>query len=43
MTRRSGSRDVSAYLDEFAVYEGYARFGEEARDRLSPWRRQLLA
>lgn len=37
------SRDVSAYLDEFAVYEGYARFGEEARDRLSAWRRQLLA
>ena len=30
-------RDVSAYLDEFATYEGYALFGEEARERLSDW------
>lgn len=30
-------RDVSAYLNEFAVYEGYASFGEEARELLSFW------
>lgn len=31
------SRDVSAYLDEFAVYESYALFGEEWRRQLSEW------
>lgn len=30
-------RDVSAYLDEFALYEGYAAFGEQCRERLSEW------
>ncbi|MFI1888964.1 helix-turn-helix domain-containing protein [Streptomyces jumonjinensis] len=30
-------REVSAYLNEFAVYEGYASFGEKARERLSSW------
>jgi hypothetical protein len=30
-------RDVSAYLNEFDVLEGYALFGEEARERLSDW------
>ncbi|MEU6993320.1 DUF5753 domain-containing protein [Streptomyces sp. NPDC046465] len=35
-------RDVSAYQDEFAVYEGYALFGDEARRALSTWGRQLL-
>ncbi|MFF2812735.1 Scr1 family TA system antitoxin-like transcriptional regulator [Streptomyces sp. NPDC058000] len=30
-------RDVSAYLNEYAVYEGYALFGDEARERLSEW------
>ncbi|WP_306334382.1 DUF5753 domain-containing protein [Streptomyces sp. KL118A] len=33
---------VAAYLAEFAVYEEYASFGSEARERLSSWR-QLLA
>lgn len=30
-------RDVSAYLNEFAVYERYASFGEEGREVLSSW------
>src|ERR1700732_2476444 len=30
-------RDVSAYLNEFAVYEDYASFEEEARELLSSW------
>lgn len=30
-------RDVSAYLNEFSVYEGYALFGEQFRDRLAGW------
>jgi hypothetical protein len=30
-------RDVSAYLNEFGTYEGYALFGEEGRERLSEW------
>lgn len=30
-------RDVSAYLNEFGIYEGYALFGEEGRGRLSDW------
>jgi transcriptional regulator with XRE-family HTH domain len=30
-------RDVREYLDEFSVYEGYARWGEEARARLFAW------
>ncbi|MFD9790924.1 helix-turn-helix domain-containing protein [Streptomyces sp. NPDC059070] len=30
-------RDVSAYLKEFSIYEGYASFGDEARERLSEW------
>ena len=30
-------RDVSAYLNEFSVYEGYALFGESARERLAKW------
>jgi len=30
-------RDVSAYLNEFGTYEGYALFGEEGRERLSDW------
>lgn len=30
-------RDVSAYLDEFATYERYALFGEQARERLNEW------
>ncbi|MFJ5301472.1 helix-turn-helix domain-containing protein [Streptomyces sp. NPDC088350] len=30
-------RDVSAYLDEFAVYEGLALFGDQCRERLSEW------
>ncbi|MFD0317052.1 helix-turn-helix domain-containing protein [Streptomyces flavalbus] len=30
-------RDVSAYLNEFDTYEGYALFGEEGRERLSDW------
>jgi transcriptional regulator with XRE-family HTH domain len=34
-------RDVSAYLDEFAVYGGYALFGEQARERLSEWADQF--
>ncbi|CAM5470489.1 MULTISPECIES: helix-turn-helix domain-containing protein [Streptomyces] len=33
-------RDISAYLNDFAVYEGYASFGEEARDLLSSWSTQ---
>ncbi|WP_409472128.1 helix-turn-helix domain-containing protein [Streptomyces sp. HC307] len=34
-------RDVSAYLDEFAVYDGYALFGDQARERLSEWASQF--
>ncbi len=34
-------RDVSTYLDEFATYEGYALFGERARERLSAWADQF--
>ncbi|GGT84093.1 helix-turn-helix domain-containing protein [Streptomyces coeruleorubidus] len=30
-------RDVSAYLNEFGTYEGYALFGEEGRERLAEW------
>jgi transcriptional regulator with XRE-family HTH domain len=30
-------RDVREYLDEFSVYERYARWGEEARAKLSAW------
>lgn len=30
-------RDVSAYLTEFSTYNGYALFGEQARERLSDW------
>ncbi|NEA61204.1 helix-turn-helix transcriptional regulator [Streptomyces sp. SID12488] len=30
-------RDVRAYLDEFDTYEGYALFGDAARERLSDW------
>ncbi|MDX2932832.1 XRE family transcriptional regulator [Streptomyces ipomoeae] len=30
-------RDVSAYLDEFAAYERYALFGDEAREQLAEW------
>ncbi|WP_436957482.1 helix-turn-helix domain-containing protein [Streptomyces sp. SudanB182_2057] len=30
-------RDVSAYLNEFGIYEGYALFGEEGRERLADW------
>ncbi|WNE97106.1 helix-turn-helix transcriptional regulator [Streptomyces luomodiensis] len=33
-------RDVSAYLDEFAAYEGFALFGEKCRERLSEWANQ---
>ncbi|RSO32578.1 hypothetical protein DMH15_22765 [Streptomyces sp. WAC 06725] len=33
-------RDISAYLNDFAAYEGYASFGEEARDLLSSWSTQ---
>ncbi|MFE0138008.1 DUF5753 domain-containing protein [Streptomyces sp. NPDC059037] len=35
-------RDVSAYLDEFAKYEGYALFGDEAREQLSSWGQQFF-
>ena len=34
-------RDISAYIEEFAVYEGCALFGEEGRERLSEWARQF--
>ncbi|MGO4422480.1 Scr1 family TA system antitoxin-like transcriptional regulator, partial [Streptomyces sp. MCAF7] len=34
-------RDVSAYLDEFAAYEGFALFGEKCRERLSEWADQF--
>lgn len=30
-------RDVSAYLNEFAVHEGHALFGEQCRERLTEW------
>ncbi|MGW1326171.1 helix-turn-helix domain-containing protein [Streptomyces antibioticus] len=30
-------RDVSAYLKEFSVYEGYALFGEQFREQLTAW------
>lgn len=30
-------RDVSAYLDEFTIFESYALFGEQARERLNEW------
>lgn len=30
-------RDVSAYLDEFATYEGHAHFDESARARFAEW------
>ncbi|MFE8012470.1 helix-turn-helix domain-containing protein [Streptomyces antibioticus] len=30
-------RDVSAYLKEFTVYEGYALFGEQFREQLTAW------
>ncbi|WP_454853776.1 helix-turn-helix domain-containing protein [Promicromonospora soli] len=30
-------RDVSAYLDEFATYEGHAQFGEPARATFDEW------
>ncbi|KWT62600.1 hypothetical protein ADL21_07260 [Streptomyces albus subsp. albus] len=33
-------RDISAHLNDFAVYEGYVSFGEEARDLLSSWSTQ---
>ncbi|MGW1781635.1 helix-turn-helix domain-containing protein [Streptomyces sp. NPDC002143] len=34
-------RDVSAYLDEFSVYEGYALFGDDGREKLSVWVREF--
>lgn len=34
-------RDVSAYLDEFAVYEELALFEEGCRERLSEWANQF--
>ncbi|MGW0706652.1 helix-turn-helix domain-containing protein [Streptomyces sp. NPDC002643] len=34
-------RDVSAYLEEFSVYEGYALFEDEGRERLSEWARRF--
>ncbi|WP_438291783.1 helix-turn-helix domain-containing protein [Streptomyces sp. HUAS TT7] len=30
-------RDVSAYLDEFETYKGFALFGEQSRECLSEW------
>jgi hypothetical protein len=30
-------RDVSAYLNEFAVYDGYAIFDDSAREKLAKW------
>ncbi|GAA4993806.1 hypothetical protein GCM10023205_78140 [Yinghuangia aomiensis] len=30
-------RDVSAYLAEFATYEGYSLFGDEAREKMTEW------
>ncbi|MCL7381450.1 helix-turn-helix transcriptional regulator [Streptomyces sp. 35G-GA-8] len=30
-------RDVSAYLDEFSVFERYSLFGERCREKLSEW------
>ncbi|UNO40294.1 helix-turn-helix transcriptional regulator [Streptomyces sp. MST-110588] len=30
-------RDVSSYLNEFSVYEGYALFGEQFREQLTEW------
>ncbi|MFF2122942.1 helix-turn-helix domain-containing protein [Kitasatospora sp. NPDC058184] len=30
-------RDIKAYRDAFAMYEGYALFGEEAREKLAEW------
>ncbi|MGW4628768.1 helix-turn-helix domain-containing protein [Streptomyces rubiginosohelvolus] len=30
-------RDVSTYLKEFSVYDGYALFGEQFRERLTEW------
>ncbi|MER8070058.1 Scr1 family TA system antitoxin-like transcriptional regulator [Streptomyces sp. NPDC094034] len=30
-------RDVSAYLDEFSVYERYSLFGERCQEQLSEW------
>ncbi|WPB92673.1 helix-turn-helix domain-containing protein [Streptomyces malaysiensis] len=34
-------RDVSAYLDEFRAYEGFALFGDKCRERLSEWANQF--
>jgi len=34
-------RDISAYLEEFTVYERCALFGEEGRERLSGWAHQF--
>lgn len=34
-------RDVSAYIADFSVYEGYALFGDEGRERLSEWALQF--
>ncbi|MGK5630300.1 helix-turn-helix domain-containing protein [Streptomyces sp. URMC 123] len=34
-------RDVSAYVSEFAEYEGHALFDEPARERLSAWADQF--
>ncbi|MYX57170.1 helix-turn-helix domain-containing protein [Streptomyces sp. SID8382] len=34
-------RDVSAYLDEFTAYEGFALFGDKCRERLSEWANQF--
>jgi hypothetical protein len=31
------ARDIQEYLDEFRVYEGYALWGDEAREKLSEW------
>lgn len=31
------SRDVASYLEEFATYEGYALFDDDARSKLSEW------
>lgn len=38
-----GHTDVSAYLDEFAVYERYALFGDEAREQLAEWAANFAA
>ncbi|GGP71889.1 helix-turn-helix domain-containing protein [Streptomyces melanogenes] len=35
-------RDVSAYLKEFTLYEGYALFGGRARDQLTEWSERFM-